>query len=73
LILKVSGFSDWDGCYWRHPGDAAGIHWCFITPERALSASCFFSGTAFLAAGIFNIVLAFKLKGIKNKVKQVLG
>ena len=32
-----------------------------------------YSGSAFIVGGIFNVVLAFKLKGIKKDVKEVEG
>jgi len=32
-----------------------------------------YSGSAFIVGGIFNLVLAFKLKGIKKDIKEFEG
>jgi len=71
--LKSFGLSDWG---WLLFGGIVVMLLGFMVlyyPGTGVISIVFFSGTAFLIAGIFNIVLAFKLKGIKNKVKEVLG
>jgi uncharacterized membrane protein HdeD (DUF308 family) len=71
--LKSFGLSDWG---WLLFGGIVVMLLGFMVlyyPGAGVISIVFFSGTAFLAAGIFNIILAFKLKGIKNKVKEVLG